>query len=148
MGYTVKPASDMIGFGVSSIGDLRGAYAQNTKKLSEYYRAIDAGRPPVVKGLALTEDDRVRRDVITRLMCNFHLDKRGVEARHGIDFDAYFAKELAALEKPVDHGFVELTPDTIEVVGAGRLFIRNVCMIFDAYLSTKTGGRPMFSRTV
>ena len=148
MGYTVKPASDMIGFGVSSIGDLRNAYAQNTKKLSEYEAAIAAGRPPVTKGLLLNADDVIRRDVITRLMCNFHLDRRAIEARHGIDFGTYFAAELAALEEPVSHGFVRLTGDTIEVVGAGRLFIRNVCMIFDAYLAKKTGERPVFSRTV
>jgi oxygen-independent coproporphyrinogen-3 oxidase len=148
MGYTVKPASDMIGLGVSSIGDLRGAYAQNTKKLSVYYRAIDAGTPPVERGLLLTEDDRIRRDAITRLMCNFHLDKRGMEERHGIVFDEYFAEEIEALEEPVSHGFVEISADAIDVVGAGRLFIRNVCMIFDVHLRRKRGERPVFSRTV
>lgn len=148
MGYTTMPASDMIGFGVSSIGDLREAYAQNTKKLSEYYRLIDEGRPPVTRGLRLTRDDAIRRDVITRLMCNFHLDRRAVAARWRIDFDDYFATEIAALAEPVGHGFVELGADTIDVVGAGKLFIRNVCMIFDAYLAKKTGERPVFSRTV
>jgi oxygen-independent coproporphyrinogen-3 oxidase len=148
MGYTVKPATDMIGVGVSSIGDLRGAYAQNTKKLSAYQRAIEAGRMPIERGCELGPDDVIRRDVITRLMCNFHLDKRQIEHRHDIDFDAYFATELAALDEPAEHGFVTIDDDTIEVVGAGRLFIRNVCMIFDAYLAAKTGSRPMFSRTV
>ncbi|MHC4861261.1 MAG: oxygen-independent coproporphyrinogen III oxidase, partial [Planctomycetota bacterium] len=148
MGYTVMPASDMIGFGVSSIGDLCGAYAQNTKKLSVYCRALDEGKPPIDRGLVLTDDDRVRRDAITRLMCNFHLDKRGMEERHGIEFDDYFAEELAALEEPVSHGFVNLTSEAVEVVEAGRLFIRNVCMIFDVHLRRKRGERPVFSRTV
>jgi len=148
MGYTVKPASDMIGLGVTSIGDVRGAYAQNTKKLSAYGRALAAGRPPIHRGVRLTADDLLRRDVITRLMCNFHLDKGVVEARHGIDFDEVFAAELEALDEPVSHGFVRLSDDAIDVVGPGRLFIRNVCMIFDAYLAKKTGERPVFSRTV
>ena len=148
MGYTVKPASDMIGLGVSSIGDLAGAYAQNHKKLSRYYEAIDAGVPPVERGYLLSEDDRIRRDVITRLMCNFHLDRAAVEKAHGIDFASYFADEVAALAEPVSHGFVELTGDTIDVVGAGRLFIRNVCMIFDVHTRRRKGERPMFSRTV
>ncbi|MEN8149246.1 MAG: oxygen-independent coproporphyrinogen III oxidase [Planctomycetota bacterium] len=148
MGYTVKPATDMIGLGVSSIGDLRGVYAQNTKKLSAYQRAIEGGTLPIEKGVVLTGDDRIRRDVITRLMCNFHLDMRVIEKRWNIDFAEYFKVELEALEQPVGHGFVELSDDTIEVVGHGKLFIRNVCMIFDAYLAAKTGTRPMFSRTV
>jgi oxygen-independent coproporphyrinogen III oxidase len=148
MGYTVMQAAGMIGFGVSSIGDLAGAYAQNTKKLSRYTKAIDEGVLPIEKGYLLTADDHIRRDVITRLMCNFHLDLKGVEERHGLVFADYFAEELKALEEPVGHGFVKLTSDAIEVVGAGRLFIRNVCMIFDVHTREKRGERPMFSRTV
>ncbi len=148
MGYTVMPASDMIGFGVSSIGDVGGAYFQNTKKLSRYRTALDAGRPPVERGYVLDRDDRIRREVITRLMCNFHLAKGDVERRYGIDFDEYFAEEIEALAEPVSHGFVKVTPDAVEVVGAGRLFIRNVCMLFDAHTRRRKGERPMFSRTV
>jgi oxygen-independent coproporphyrinogen-3 oxidase len=148
MGYTVMPASGMIGLGVSSIGDIEGAYAQNTKKLSRYQKAIDEGVLPIEKGYLLSADDLIRRDVITRLMCNFFLDVRGVEERHGIDFATYFAEELAALEEPAGHGFVTVTPDAVEVIGAGRLFIRNVCMIFDVHTRQKRGERPMFSRTV
>jgi oxygen-independent coproporphyrinogen-3 oxidase len=148
MGYTVMPASDMIGLGVTSIGDVRGAYAQNTKKLNVYYRSIDEGTPPIHRGLALTADDRLRRDVITRLMCNFHLDKKTVEERHGIVFDEVFAGELEALQEPESHGFVVNTPEAIDVVGVGRLFIRNICMVFDAHLRRKRGERPAFSRTV
>jgi len=148
MGYTVMPATGMIGLGVSSIGDLEGAYVQNTKKLSRYKKAIDEGVLPVEKGYLLSADDVIRRDVITRLMCNFYLDVQGVEERHGIDFAEYFADELTALEEPTGHGFVTMTPAAIEVIGAGRLFIRNVCMIFDVHTRVKRGERPMFSRTV
>jgi coproporphyrinogen III oxidase-like Fe-S oxidoreductase len=83
-----------------------------------------------------------------RLMCNFHLDKKTVEDRHGIVFDDVFAAELSALREPESHGFVRTTPEAIEVVGVGRLFIRDICMVFDAHLREKRGGRPAFSRTV
>ncbi len=148
MGYTTKPATDMLGLGVSAIGDVRGAFAQNVKKLSTYYEAIDAGRFPIERGFVLSDDDRLRRHVITSLMCNFRLDRRDVERRFGVQFDRYFADELRELEEgPVAHGFAEITPDALRVTPRGRLFVRNVCMIFDTYLRNKTT-RPVFSRTV
>jgi oxygen-independent coproporphyrinogen-3 oxidase len=149
MGYTVKPASDFVGLGISAIGDVRGAYVQNEKKLSTYYAAVDAGRFPVHRGRELSRDDLVRRDVITQLMCNLRLDKRAIAARWEIDFDAYFAAELRELDEgPAREGFVDNDATTIHVVGPGQLFIRNICMIFDAYMRRKTGDRPVFSRTV
>jgi len=151
MGYTVKMGSDMLGIGISAIGDVRGAFAQNAKKLSAYYRAIDSGRFPIERGYLLSQDDRVRREVITRLMCNFRLDVREIEERFGIHFGMYFAaelEELAAEDGPVAHGFVRLTPERIEVVGDGRLFVRNVGMVFDSYLRSERGQKQIFSSTV
>jgi oxygen-independent coproporphyrinogen-3 oxidase len=86
MGYTTRPATDLVGLGVSAIGDVSGAFAQNTKKLSTYYADIDAGRFPLERGYRLDEDDQVRRHVITTLMCNFHLERAAVERRFGIRF--------------------------------------------------------------
>ena len=88
--------------------------------------------------------------MIQALMCNFHLDVRALERRHGIDFDATFGDALRALDAgPVAHGFVRRTPEAIEVTDAGRLFVRNVCMPFDAYLARhQAGPKPTFSRTV
>jgi len=151
MGYTVKMGTDMLGVGTSAIGDLRGSFAQNVKKLPSYYQAIDAGRFPIERGYLLNKDDRIRRDVIARLMCNFHLDRAEVEKVHGIDFGKYFGQELEELGRadgPVDHGFLEIHPDRLEVVGNGRLFIRNICMVFDRYLRSKATDKPLFSRTV
>jgi oxygen-independent coproporphyrinogen-3 oxidase len=148
MGYTVKPATDQIGFGITSIGDLCGAFAQNVKKLSTYYAAIDAGRFPIERGFVLSEDDRLRRHVITNLMCNLQVDRRDVERRFAVTFADYFAAELAELESgPAAHGFVDLGPDVIRVTPSGRLFVRNVCMTFDRYLRNKTDTQ-VFSRTV
>ena len=148
MGYTVKPASDMLAFGISGIGDVHRGYFQNAKKLSHYYRALDDGRLPVQRGYILDEDDRIRRYVITQLMCNFYLEKADVNERFGIDFDRYFARSLDGLAEPASEGFVEITDGALTVTDAGRLFVRNVCMAFDRYLEAKTGDKPMFSRTV
>jgi oxygen-independent coproporphyrinogen-3 oxidase len=149
MGYTVKPARDMVGVGVSAIGDVDGAFAQNTKKLSTYYADLDAGRFPVERGFVLDADDRIRRYVITKLMCNFRLVWREVDQRFGIEADRYFADERRALiEGPIAHGFVRLDDAQIEVLPVGRLFVRNICMIFDRHLRERTGGAPVFSRTI
>ena len=148
MGYTVKPASDMVAFGVSGIGDVQRGYFQNEKKLSTYYEAIDGGRLPLSKGYLLDEDDRIRRYVITQLMCNFRLEKDKVTERFGVPFDDYFAASLKRLDEPLDAGFVEVSDDAVTVTDAGRLFVRNVCMAFDRYLDAKKQDKPIFSRTV
>ncbi len=149
MGYTVKPASDMLGVGVSSIGDVAGAFAQNTKKLSAYYADLDAGRFPVERGFVLDADDRLRRHVITQLMCNFRVTWADVDARFGVDARSYFALEIAELNAgPVAHGFVRIDAGGIDVLPRGRLFVRNVCMVFDRYLKQKRDTVPVFSRTV
>jgi oxygen-independent coproporphyrinogen-3 oxidase len=151
MGYTVKMGTDMLAVGVSGIGDVQGAFAQNEKKLSTYYAALDAGRFPIERGYALDADDLLRREFITRLMCNLWVDVREVEREFGIAFPEYFAAEIAELRRPdgpVEHGFVEIAPDHVEVLGLGRFFVRNIAMTFDRYLKTKLGEKPMFSRTV
>jgi len=152
MGYTVQSAQDMIAFGVSGIGDVQGAFVQNVKKLSEYYTALDAGRLPVERGYALDADDLIRRRVITQLMCNNHLDIPEIERTFNIGFDKYFAAELAELTatgSPSTDGLVSVTPTAIDVTPAGRMFIRNVCMVFDRYLRARTAeSKPVFSRTV
>ena len=152
MGYTVQSARDMVALGVSGIGDVQGTFVQNTKKLNEYYDALDAGRFPIERGYALDRDDEIRRYVITALMCNGHLDVTGVERRFGIGFAEYFAPELARLtaaDSPQADGLVAVTPEAIDVTPLGRLFVRNVCMTFDRYLAARTGGsKPVFSRTV
>lgn len=151
MGYTVKMGSDMVAVGVSGIGDVRGAFSQNEKKLSRYYEVLDEGRLPIERGYPLNRDDLIRRETITRLMCNLWLDTPAIEREFGIVFADYFAAELAALrapDGPVVEGFVAIEPDHLEVVGLGRFFVRNIAMIFDRYLESRSGGKPVFSRTV
>jgi oxygen-independent coproporphyrinogen-3 oxidase len=152
MGYTVQSARDMVSVGVSAIGDVQGTFVQNTKKLSEYYSAIDEQRFPIERGYALDDDDRIRRYVITQLMCNGHLDMIETGQRFGIAFDRYFAAELAELtgpDSPAADGLVRVSDDAITVTPQGRMFVRNVCMLFDRYLRARTSGpKPVFSRTV
>ncbi len=151
MGYTTRPATDMLGVGVSAIGDVQGAFAQNHKKLPPYYEAIDRGAFPIERGYALSEDDLVRRYVITELMCNFHVDAAAVRQRFGVRFGEYFGRELEALAAaagPVADGFVTVGDAGLDVSADGRLFVRNICMAFDRYLPTHQAGRPVFSRTI
>jgi oxygen-independent coproporphyrinogen-3 oxidase len=150
MGYTTRPAPDSVAVGISAIGDVRGAFAQNHKTLARYYQAIDRATFPIERGYALTLDDRVRRFVITELMCNFHVARRGVEERFGINFGAYFATELTRLsapDGPVGDGLLEIDDSGLTVTPRGRLFVRNVCMAFDRYLAAHES-TPTFSRTI
>ncbi len=150
MGYTTRPATDMVGAGLSAIGHVRGAFAQNVKKLPPYYAALDAGRFPIDRGYALSADDRIRQFVITELMCNFVVDRREVEARFAIDFQQYFATEIDAMNGvggPVADGLATLTKDALVVTPEGRLFVRSVCMHFDRYLR-RHAEKPVFSRTI
>jgi oxygen-independent coproporphyrinogen-3 oxidase len=147
MGYTTKPARDSIAFGVSGIGDLQGAYVQNIKDQEAYYEAIRNGRLPTLRGVLLSRDDEIRRVIINSLMCNFWLDPHAIEARFGLDFGREFAPELEVLRIQEQEGFVHVAPEAIEVTPLGRVFIRNICMIFDQYLK-RDGDKPVFSRTI
>jgi oxygen-independent coproporphyrinogen-3 oxidase len=148
MGYTVRHAPDMVACGMSSIGDVAGAYVQNEKKLIRYEKAVEAGQLAVERGVVLSDDDKLRRHVITAIMCAFHLDFGAVEERFGIDFRSYFREELEALRPMQDDGFLHLHDDHLQVVEEGRLFVRNICMVFDAYLKRARDEKPVFSRTV
>jgi oxygen-independent coproporphyrinogen-3 oxidase len=153
MGYTIQPPGDYVGFGISSIGDVQGAFAQNTKKLTTYRRALDEGAPPIERGYLLTEDDQIRRHVILDIMCNFQIDLPAVQRRFGIEPTNYFEQELSELEDMVREGFVEHeatkngTP-RYALTPLGTFFVRNVAMIFDIHLRRKHLDKPMFSRTV
>jgi oxygen-independent coproporphyrinogen-3 oxidase len=138
-GYSTHADCDLIGIGVTSIGKVDNTYAQNRRTLDEYYADIDARRLAVFRGIELSRDDEIRRDVITRLICNFFLDYAAVERAWDIDFGAYFSDALPRLEPMRDDGLLELDAEGIRVLPRGRLLIRNICMIFDAYLDAKQG---------
>jgi oxygen-independent coproporphyrinogen-3 oxidase len=133
-GYSTHAHCDLVALGVTSIGMIGDTYAQNVRTLDEYYAKIDAGELAVFRGVALTDDDKLRRAVITQLICNFALDPAVVEREWGIDFDAYFAGELQRLQSMASDGLLVFDGRRLEVLPAGRLLIRNICMVFDRYL--------------
>ena len=145
-GYSTHSDCDLIGMGITSIGMVGACYAQNLKTLDDYYAAIDAGRLPVFRGIELSADDKLRRDIITRLICHFCLDFGSVEETWNIDFKSCFAEELKALEAMVKDGLLNMDDKGIEVQAPGRLLIRNICMVFDAYLKEQGGQR--FSKVI
>jgi oxygen-independent coproporphyrinogen-3 oxidase len=138
-GYSTHADCDLIGLGVTSIGKVDNAYAQNRRGLEDYYGAIDSGRLAVFRGIELTRDDLIRRDVITRLICHFQLQTGAVESAWGIDFADYFADSLARLAPMVADGLLERDGERIRILPRGRLLVRNICMAFDAYLAAKSG---------
>ncbi len=147
-GYSTKSGADLYGFGMSAISHFQGSYAQNAKTLTDYYASIDRGDFTTRLGYRMTDDDRVRKHVIMRLMCDLELDTRAVEAEFGIDFEEYFAPSLLALRQFIDDGLVTTLPGKIQIVGAGRLLLRNIAMCFDAYLESMAREKKLFSRTV
>jgi oxygen-independent coproporphyrinogen-3 oxidase len=148
MGYTVMPAADQVGVGVTSIGDVAGSYAANIKKLPAYRRSIEAGRLPVDRGLVRTPEDDLRRAVIHRIICTLKLDFGWVAETFCIDAREHFADALADLRPMADDGLVRIRDDGLRVTPRGRFFLRNLCMPFDAYLGDKRPGGPKYSRTV
>lgn len=133
-GYSTQPDCDLVGLGVSSIGNIGPTYSQNHRGLEDYYTSLDRGMLPVARGIELTADDLVRRAIIQALMCHFMLSKESIEIAHLIDFDRYFSVELAELRELEQLGLLELEGDWISVTAKGRMLIRNVCMVFDKYL--------------
>src|SRR5690606_18590888 len=145
-GYSTHADCDLIGMGISSIGKVGDSYSQNVKELSQYYARLNEGMLPVQRGYKLSEDDRLRRDVIISLMCHGRIDFSEMEKRYGIVFRDYFAESLDKLAEHVADGLVEIRDDSLVLLPQGHLMMRNVAMAFDAYLGGEQRGR--FSRTV
>lgn len=138
-GYSTRGGTEIRGFGVSSISQTARTYRQNRKSLEQYYADLTAGRLPVERGLELSDEDVLRRHVITRLMCDFRLDCADLEKLFGIRFAAHFPDSLARLQEFAADGLVEIPDGGIVVTDAGRLFIRNIAMCFDAYVQPGEG---------
>ena len=145
-GYSTHSDCDLIGFGVTSIGRVGDAYIQNVKELNQYDELIKQHKLPVFKGVELNDDDKLRREVISQLICHFDLTFANIEQAFSINFSDYFAKELLALMPMQNDGLLTLTSNGIKVLPAGRLLIRNICMVFDSYLAQKQ--QQQFSKVI
>jgi oxygen-independent coproporphyrinogen-3 oxidase len=152
MGYTVEKGghlhSDLYGFGVSAISGFQGQFAQNWRKLSQYYEALDAGKIPTMRGYLLSEEDRLRQQVILNLLCQGRVDMPAIEQRFGIDFKTHFADAVTQLEGMAADQLIDIGDNHLTVTPLGRLFSRNLAMPFDAYLPQMRNDKPTFSRTV
>jgi oxygen-independent coproporphyrinogen-3 oxidase len=146
-GYSTHANCDLIGIGSTSIGMVGPSYAQNMRSLDEYYERIDNGHLAVFRGVELTKDDMIRRDVITRLICHFALNYGKVEATWGIQFSDYFKNELEQLRPMADDDLLQIDANQILVKPKGRLLIRNICMQFDAYLKSSRSNAS-FSKVI
>ena len=132
-GYSTQPDCDLIGLGVSAIGRMGGTYSQNAKTMEEYVDMLDQGQLPIVKGLALTRDDLIRRAWIMAIMCQGHVQYDAFNEAWLIDAKKYFAPELAQLETLQTQGLVELLNGGLQVTPMGWFFVRGVAMVFDKY---------------
>ena len=132
---------------MTSIGMVGNTYAQNMRTLDEYFERIDAGELAVFRGVELTKDDELRRAVITQIICNFALDMERVSADWAIDFSDYFTVEIERLNKMQQDGLLRIEGSRMEVLPAGRLLIRNICMVFDRYLGAD-GQTTRFSKVI
>ncbi len=144
-GYTTHAETELFGFGSTSVSLLRDAYAQNHKKLKDYYQAVEKGILPIAKGFKLSGDDIIRRDVIMSIMSSGILRFSDIESKYQIKFNEYFSQELAALKMLETDGLIDLSSNRIHVTGIGRLLVRNIAVIFD---SRKTTQQNKFSRAI
>jgi oxygen-independent coproporphyrinogen-3 oxidase len=146
-GYSTRAGADVYGIGNSSMSQTAGAYWQNEKQLEDYYTHLEGGRLPIWSGYVLTEDDRVRRQTIMRLMCDFHLNYDAMSRKLGIDFREYYSAELASLRDLQRDGLIQLDRDELRVTGAGRLLVRVIAMRFDQFMKARSAEK-VYSRTI
>jgi oxygen-independent coproporphyrinogen-3 oxidase len=145
-GYSTRGNADIYAFGMSAISQTQDMYWQNEKELPAYYAALDAGNSPFPRSYILTEEDKIRRETIRRVMCHLSLDYAAMSRDLGIPFEEHFASELAALEPFEEDGLVRRFTGGLEVTDTGRLFIRNIAMCFDNTLGPAKERR--FSKTI
>ncbi len=146
-GYATHAGCDLIAMGVSSISAIDNILVQNEKTIEGYCNALDDGKSPIARGLELSPDDLIRGEVIKQLICHFKLNFAEIERQFSIRFSDYFAEALSELKTMADDGLVFINSESIQVSQAGRLFIRPICMVFDAYL--KNPSQPVkFSRVL
>ena len=140
-GYSTCRETDLVGMGVSAIGKVGNSFAQNLKDIRAWQAAIDEGRLPVWRGLSLSGEDRLRRGVISAIMCQGFVRFGEFERKYGIDFNDHFALELESLKPLEDDGLIELSERTIEVTPTGLLLLRVIAMKFDEYLINDLKGK-------
>ena len=148
-GYTTTAGADLYGMGVTAISGFSNAYAQNFRELTAWEKAVHDRGIATMRGYHLSQEDRLRREVISRLLCHTIIPKREINEAFNIDFDLHFADELLRLELPREDGLLTIDNDEIRATWLGRIFIRNLAMLFDPYLEKQhLHAVPLFSKTL
>ncbi|MCP4408235.1 MAG: oxygen-independent coproporphyrinogen III oxidase [Gammaproteobacteria bacterium] len=145
-GYSTHADCDLVAMGITAIGSVGNSYSQNVRTLEEYYRGIEKDKIPVFRGIELNKDDLLRRRVISDLICHFYLDISAIEDQFNINFDSYFTIEISRLKGMEEELLLSLSNSEIRIRPKGRLLIRNICMVFDHYLSGNSKGT--FSKVI
>jgi oxygen-independent coproporphyrinogen III oxidase len=148
-GYTTKAGADLYGMGITAISAVQKTYAQNFREIPSWEKAVNECGIATMRGYRLSQDDVIRREVISRLLCHTVIIKDEISRQFAIDFDEYFAPELERLKTPQEDGVVVRGDKEIRTTWLGRIFIRNLAMIFDPYLEKQQlASRPLFSKTL
>jgi oxygen-independent coproporphyrinogen-3 oxidase len=147
-GYSTHGDCDLIGLGMSAISHIGRSFSQNARDIMTYYAAIDAGRLPIARGLAMSDDDVIRADLIQALMCHGVLDVLSFERRHGLDFAVYFSAELNRLRGLAADGLIQIEPTRLSITPRGRFLLRVIAMCFDAHLARKDQPEVRYSRAL
>ena len=148
-GYTTKAGADLYGMGITAISGIQGTYAQNYRDIPSWEKAVRESGVATMRGYQLSQDDIIRREVISRLLCHTVIFKDEVSKQFRINFDEYFAPELERLKMPQEDGLVVLNDKEIRTAWLGRIFIRNLAMVFDPYLEKQQlASKPLFSKTL
>ena len=148
-GYTTKAGADLYGMGVTAISGFSDAYAQNHRELRAWEKAVQERGLATMRGYRLSPEDRLRREVISRLLCHTVIPKQEINEAFAVDFDEHFADELRRLETPAEDGLLIISKEEIRATWLGRIFIRNLAMLFDPYLEKqRLDAQPLFSKTL
>jgi oxygen-independent coproporphyrinogen-3 oxidase len=148
-GYTTKAGADLYGMGITAISGIQETYAQNHRDLASWEKSVQERGVATMRGYRLSQDDIIRREVISRLLCHTVIVKDEISKQFGINFDEYFAPELQHLKMPQEDGLVLINDKEIRAAWLGRIFIRNLAMVFDPYLEKQQlAARPLFSKTL
>lgn len=146
-GYSTNANCDVVGFGITAISKISNSYSQNIRMLEDYHVALEGNRIPVLRGYILTNDDELRREIITQLICHFQISFHEINDLYKIDFNTYFSKEIKILEDMQKDQLLIITDSSIEVLPVGRFLIRNICSIFDLFFN-KDNGQNNFSKMI
>ncbi len=145
-GYTTHAELDLVAIGVSSISSVNHSFSQNVKSTEQYYTMLDSGKLPIYRGYILTDDDKLRKQVIQNIACHFELNFNAIEEKFNIDFMNYFSNEIGDLKIMHKDGLLKMDSNGFTVTAAGRLLVRHICMVFDIYLRKQSKQR--FSKVI